>query len=92
MKNILPIIFCLIILGSILPAAGTPIDVVDANGKEILIIITPIIGFYPQIHNETIDFWFLIWFIIQKERFQGYVGENLIFGFYIKGGPVFNTM
>jgi len=65
------------------------------NNAEIIkesrscpIFVFPIIGLYPDVSENTISFWMLKWITITKDRFKGHIGDSIIFGAYVIGGPV----
>lgn len=58
------------------------------EGKSNPIFVFPIIGLYPNVSENSITFWMLTWITIPKGRFRGHMGESIIFGVCILGGPV----
>jgi hypothetical protein len=51
------------------------------------IFFSPVFGFYPEVFVQNITYWMGKWWTITEQRFQGFIGENIILGFYLIGGP-----
>ena len=56
--------------------------------KENMVIVFPVFGFDPEVSEQNITYWMLRWWTITEQRFHGFLGNNIILGFYLEGGPL----
>jgi len=89
-RKIVSVFICMLIIAMIPVTAGMNNceNKIEAGVKSTPIILVPILGLFPQVSENNITFWILAWITIQENRFRGYVGNVLIFGVYIVGGPI----
>jgi len=83
-KKLASVFICLLFLAIIPIAAGTEYSVAIRENEDASVPIFRIIGLFPHVSGNNITFMILpfVWYTIQKDRFAGYVGQIIIYGFY----------
>ena len=56
--------------------------------RENMVIVFPVFGLNPEVSEQDITYWMGRWWTITEQQFHGFLGDNVIFGFYFMGGPL----
>ena len=87
-KKIISVFICLLFMGMIPVAAGmNNYDNIETESSNTPILSIFIFGIFPNVSENNITFWALVTWTIQKDRFRGHIGNNLIYGIYFISDP-----